>query len=645
MFLEKFSLKNKIFISFLGFILLVSIVIALFTRWLLISSLTAELQKRGTGIAQGVADSARVHILTKNRAELTALVFNTKTGNKIDIVNYLIIGDEHGRILAHTFLTPFPKSLASMDLDKLLPSKDQDHVLSLKNMKRVNTPSRNNNMQLPMIKMHVNDHDVFHLVVPVKEGLYTIGFVHIGLAQQHIRKLIEKLRFLFLSFLSAVTIVFFIMSNWLAHAITRPISSLIRYTDRITSGDYNITFPEKPHVFTESRIAHDEINKLTKSFIKMTSRIRSSREEILESESKYRSLFNSGPNPIFVLEKQNLTIIDANPKAVEFFGYGEDELFGMSFLKLGSLSSDTFVREYPREQSSLISAKVRFYKKNGDSIFVNIHASQSRYRNINALTVATTDITELIEKDSQLIQASKITNLEKMSVGIAHELNQPLNAIKLGSEYLTMMNTQNKPIHREEMDMVSKEISEQVTRAAGIVGRLKKFSRKSDFSREIININNCIRSVCRIIDRQLLLQKIHLTIDLDDAISPVLAHHNRIEQVIFNLITNARDAILHKYQQSPELLKGQISISSFLQKEQVIIMVKDNGIGIEKSQLGRIFETFYTTKTMGEGMGLGLPIIHGIVKDFSGTMDVESQKGKGSCFTVSFPMHQTAISR
>lgn len=620
MILDRFSLKNKIFLSCLSFILLVSIIIALFTRWLLISSLTGELQKRGTGIAEGVADSSRVHILTKNRAELTALAFNTKSGNKKDIVNYLIISDEYGKILAHTFI-------------KKLPG-----LLKTRVAKPPMTPSE-------ITELHVGGHRVFHVSIPVKEGLYTIGAVHIGLAKEHIQTLIEKLRFLFLTFLSAVTILFFMLSHWLAHLITKPVSSLINYTDRITGGDYDITFPGKNTTgVKDKKIGQDEIGQLTNSFVKMTSRIRSSRKKIMESESKYKSLFISGPNPIFVLEKKSLDILDANPKAVELFGYRKAELPGMNFLKLGNLEPDTFLREYPEEKAAIISSKVKFYKKDGSSIFVNIHAAKAEYRTLNALIVATTDITELVEKDSQLIQATKISNLEQMSVGIAHELNQPLNAIKMGSEYLSLMCKKNRPVEMENLFMVSTEISTQVTRAAQIINRLKNFSRKSDFSREIVNINNCIKSVNKIIGRQISLQNIELTLRLDDRIPPVLAHNNRIEQVVFNLITNARDAVNQKFETGQGKNSGEIIITTESRKNAVKLSITDNGTGIEQPHLEKIFESFYTTKKMGEGMGLGLPIIKGIIKDFNGRIEVESTPDKGSTFKVIFPAHNPAAS-
>ncbi|THB81471.1 MAG: PAS domain S-box protein [Desulfobacteraceae bacterium] len=621
---NRLTLKNKIFVSCLGFILLVSILIALFTRSLLIASLTNELKKRGVGIAQSIADSSRVYILTENRAELTALAYDARLGNRKDIVRYLLIADNQGRILAHTFTTGFPDNIQTI-VKRQLP--DEENTLSVE----------------------VERHSVFHVVVPVKEGIYTVGSVQVGLDRGHIERLISNLRLVFLSFLSMVSVIFFFLSHRLALHITKPVSSLIRYTDQITKGDFNIRPAEKSmetgpmETEPSTGAKDDEISKLTDSFIKMTRQLAQSTTRLQDSQKKYRSLFRSGPNPIFVVEKNTFEILDANPNATELFGYLRDELIGMKLYDLGKLGEDEFSPARTEGDTMVISAKEKFYKKDGSALFVNIHASPSKYREEDVIIVATTDISELVEKDSQLIQASKMTNLEKMSAGIAHEINQPLNAIKMGAEYLCMMNEKKQRVNDTDMTMVLTQISSQVTRAAEIVGRLKTFSRKADFSREVTNINACILSVNKIIGRQITLQNIDMVLSLDELIPPILAHNNRMEQVIFNLVTNARDAINEKVESDPGAEKGKIKISTFSDTTSAVIEISDNGIGIDPEHMDSIFESFYTTKEMGEGLGLGLPIIQGIVKDYNGTISVRSTPRVGTGFRIMFPAYHKGL--
>ncbi len=620
-YFSELSLKNKIFITCLGFVILVSILIGLFTRSLLISGLTSELKKRGVGIAQGVADSSRVFILTKNHAELTALAYDARLGNRKDIVKYLIISDNQDSILSHTFTTGYPPII--------------ERVVK-------NTKNRKDNI----INISVNRHRVFHVTVPVKEGIYTIGSVHIGLDKRHIDKLISNLRLIFFSFLSTVSILFFFLSHRLALQITKPISSLIRYTDQLTKGNFNILSKNNvDKTILTSKTNDNEISKLTNSFLKMTSELKTSTSRLTESQEKYRSLFKSGPNPIFVVKKKTFEIIDANPNATHLFGYDRDELIGMDLFELADSEDERFLNDYPEGETMLTRSKVRFEKKDGKFVFVNIHASPSEYRNKDVIIVAATDITELVEKDSQLIQASKMTNLEKMSVGIAHEINQPLNAIKMGSEYLSMMKEKQLVIDDNDYNMIVTEISTQVSRAAEIVGRLKSFSRKADFSREITDINLCIQTVSKIIGRQITLQNIDLILDLDKTIPNVLAHNNRMEQVIFNLVTNARDAVNERIEKHQDIEKGMITISTFSDGQNVGITLSDNGTGIDPGQKERIFESFYTTKEMGEGLGLGLPIIHGIIRDYNGTISVTGTPGDGASFRLLFPAHPVETGR
>ncbi len=610
-YFNELSLKNKIFVSCLGFTLVVSMLIALFTRWLLIAGLTGELQKRGVGIAQSVADSSRGFILTGDKPELTGLVYDARAGNRKDVILYIVIVDKSGQILAHTFTTGLTPHIR--EIVKVKAPDDQ----------RVQ-------------KMTVMGHSVFHVCVPVKEGIYTIGAVHAGLAKEHIDTLISRLRLIFLSFLSVVTLTFFFLSHRLALHITRPVAALIRYTDRVGKGEM-VSREELDRMAGEIRPRDDEIAALTDSFIRMTTELKLSTDRLRESQEKYKSMFRAGPNPIFVIHRHTLDILDANPKATELFGYTRSELAGTSFLKLGELEKETFDREFPLTASVLISSKVLFYKKDKETIYVNIHAGTAEYGDQQVIIAAATDISELIEKDSALIQASKMTNVEKMSVGIAHEINQPLNAIKMGSEYLCMMLEEKKAIDSGTLATVTGEISAQVSRASEIVDRLKTFSRKAGFTREEINLNQCIRNVHKIIGRQITLQNINFILSLDESMPMILAHNNRMEQVIFNLVTNARDAINERIESCRDIMQGKIEITSFSDPDMTGFEVKDNGIGIEQDQLKNIFESFYTTKEMGEGLGLGLPILKGIIQDYNGTIAVVSTPCAGACFRVVFP--------
>ena len=658
--LKDLSLKNKIFFSTLAVILLISLFIALFTRWIVISSLTLELERRGLGIASSIAESSREYMLTENIPELTSLLFEARLGERKALIVYVFVADKDGKVMAHTFTEPFPEGL---HLANSIPAENSYSIKLL----------------------HIMGHRTYDVAVPINEGIYRIGTIHAGLNKSHIDKLTDKLRTTFVGFVSVVTIIFFVISNYLAKYITRPISELTRIADDISRGNLDIKsnlgsetkcwevkncdetecpayknmeipcwymdgtpcagiepckFPEKMLQCCECQVytkgVRDEVGQLTNSFINMTNRIKLSQVQLKESENKYRSLFHTSPNPIFVVDRKTLVILNANAAAERTYKYAKEELKGQPFADIGEFEYDESAHK-GQENWQVVNPKVRHFKKGHEPFYVNIHASPAHYLDHDALIVGTTDITEMIEKDTQLIQASKMTTLGEMSAGIAHELNQPLNAIKMGSDFLAMMIEGGREIPEEDLYEVVGEISGQVDRAADIINRLRDFGRKADFTKEKIYINTPIRGVLDIVGKQLELQNITVKPDLDENIPPIFAHENRLEQVIFNLVTNARDAINHKQEKGPNSGNRDIRIKSFSEENRVVVTISDTGIGISESVRERIFEAFFTTKQMGEGMGLGLAITSGIVGDYGGQIEIDSKEGEGTTFRLSFP--------
>jgi PAS domain S-box-containing protein len=611
-----FSLQNKIFFSTTLVILLISVVIALFTRWVLISSLTSALELRGMGIAQSVAEASRGHILTHDIPQLTNLVFDARLGERKSLIYYVYILDKQEKILAHSFTRQFPMDLAH-------PNQIES--------------GESHNIRL----LHIEGIAVYHIAVPVLEGIYHIGSVHVGLYKKHIDQLIAKLRTTFLGFVSAVIVIFFIISHWLSKYITQPITQLTRVSDELSRGDLNDNLDfangsSKRPEFDHAGATKDEVKQLADSFFKMTRHIKDSQAKLRESEEKYRSLFASGPNPIFVLDRHSLEIVDANPIAEDVYGYAKTELRGMRFSDLGPFA-DSHSRTDDSDGGVIIRPKCQFFKKDNTPIYVNVYACPARYAQKDALIVATPDITAMVEKDNQLIQFGKLKNLGEMSAGIAHELNQPLNAIKMGSEYLEMILENGREVPADQLQNVVTEVSRQVDRAAAIINRLRDFGRKSDFSRERVDLNQPIKSVLEILGRQFTLQNISVDLELQESLPPVLAHPNRLEQVFFNLLTNARDALIQQTESGGHAFDRSIKIQTTAQAGRVSVSVADNGIGIPDTVKNQIFEAFFTTKEMGEGMGLGLSITNGIVEDYGGQIDVISREGKGTDFILIFP--------
>ena len=363
-------------------------------------------------------------------------------------------------------------------------------------------------------------------------------------------------------------------------------------------------------------------------------------EQYIKSEEKYRTLFNSDPNPIFILSSKNFKIMDMNQRAQDSYGYSREELLGLPFLQIGEDTDEELAQGLQNlaEDQSLLFTKKRHYRKGGKPFYVNINMSFATNGERNVIMVSTTDITEVVEKETQLIQAGKMTTLGVMAAGMAHEINQPLNVIQVCADFFLKMLNRGQPIEDGDLKTMANDIVANVDRAAGVIKHVRDFARQSELVRTKVNINDPIRDVFKVLGHQLKMHDIDVSLDLDPEIPDITAEHNRLEQVFINLVSNAIDAMDEKSsrpdaQNSPK----RLAIKSFVENDQVMVHVTDTGTGMTEEVKNKIFEPFFTTKKVGKGTGLGVSISYGIVKDYSGKIEIDSEIGKGTTFKLMFP--------
>ena len=287
----------------------------------------------------------------------------------------------------------------------------------------------------------------------------------------------------------------------------------------------------------------------------------------------------------------------------------------------------------------VLFSKKRHYQKGRRAFYVNMSVSRGEYGSRDVLIATTTDITGIMEREAQLVQAGKMTTLGVMAAGMAHEINQPLNVIQLSADYLLKLIERGRSIDDAELQRVAEDIIRSVERASSVITHVRAFSRQADFARTRVDLNAPVRDVFKILGHQLKAHQIEVELDLADGLPPVLADHNRLEQVFVNLVSNAIDAIEEKCEGAERCTAAdrRIAIRSRAEAGRVTVEVADTGIGMPEHVKSKLFEPFFTTKKVGKGTGLGTSISYGIVREYGGTIDIRSAPGRGTTFRLSFP--------
>ncbi|MBX9634141.1 MAG: PAS-domain containing protein, partial [Magnetospirillum sp.] len=249
-----------------------------------------------------------------------------------------------------------------------------------------------------------------------------------------------------------------------------------------------------------------------------------------------------------------------------------------------------------------------------------------------------TDVTMLKGMEAQLVQSSKLATLGEMATGIAHEINQPLTIMRMAAEkgvkFLERGGAEQIPTTVEKL----KRIMEQVDRARAITDHMRTFGRKAPDQVEPLDLKTVVNSALGFIGEQMTQRRIAVNLEALE-IGKVKGNPIQLEQVVMNLLTNARDAIESKAQQVGAQHPRQINlrIGSDPTNGQAFLSVADTGGGIDPKVIERIFDPFFTTKEVGKGTGLGLSISYGIINNMGGTIRAENSD-QGAVFTITLPL-------
>ncbi len=231
---------------------------------------------------------------------------------------------------------------------------------------------------------------------------------------------------------------------------------------------------------------------------------------------------------------------------------------------------------------------------------------------------------ELKQTQDQLIQSTKLAAIGELVANIAHEINNPLTNI-LGYISLVLEATEESDSRRQDL----KVIEQETLRTRSIVRNLLDFARQNEPRKEQVDINQVIGDTLMLVYNMAEVANVRIVSNLGEKLPSILMDINQSKQVFINLMNNAIQAM-------PK--GGVLTIKTFAEQSHVVVQFSDTGVGIPQKNLYKLFDPFFTTKPAGKGTGLGLSISYGIIKKHGGTIQVESEEGKGSTFTVRLPL-------
>jgi len=352
-------------------------------------------------------------------------------------------------------------------------------------------------------------------------------------------------------------------------------------------------------------------------------------EGLRETADRLRAILDSAVDGIVVIDARG-KIESVNPAAVEIFGYAEDELLGNNVRMLMPSpyreEHDEYLEQYlesRRPRVIGIGREVVGLRKDGTELPLYLAVSEGTHRNQPIFTGIVRNLTDLRAAEERARSAEQLASLSVITAGIAHDVGTPMNVILGYAELLSDSLEDSKNKRRAQL------IAAEVRRVTDLLQTLLNIARPREAIRAPVDLESVLGHGLEFFREKLRMRGIRVARDFE-VVPRILGDRDRLEQLFLNLYVNAADAM-------PE--GGILSVGLRAPSEALLeVEIRDTGLGIEPDRVGRIFEPFYSSKERGKGTGLGLVVSRSIVLDHDGTIEVESELDKGTCFTIRFPV-------
>jgi len=374
--------------------------------------------------------------------------------------------------------------------------------------------------------------------------------------------------------------------------------------------------------------------------------IKRNEEALRRSEARYRSLVQSS---VYGIYRSSLDgrFLDVNPALITMLGYGSAEevlLLDPETQVFEQVAEHRRLIEEFRRTGQLDGMEVKWKRKDGSPVTVRIsgRAVSSEDEPADVLEAIAEDVTDRRLLEDQFRQAQKMEAVGRLAGGIAHDFNNLLMVISGYTEVILARLDVDDPLHEK-----GRAIQQAADRATTLTRQLLAFSRKQLLELKVVDVNTIVEDMERLL-RPLIGETIDLMTRLSSEAGHTRADAGQLEQVLMNLVVNAKDAMpnggkLTIQTQSVSTNEGHRRGPTFIPPgNYVLLSVSDTGTGMDKETQSRIFEPFFTTKELGKGTGLGLSTVYGIVKQSGGYVLVQSELGRGSTFQIYLPRAEEA---
>jgi len=351
-------------------------------------------------------------------------------------------------------------------------------------------------------------------------------------------------------------------------------------------------------------------------------------EELLESEAKFRELFETVRHGLYFSSREG-KFLECNQAMVDMLGYAnKEEVLAIDLARDLYLEATDRI-EFQRlieGQEFVKDYEVQFKKKDGDplTVLLTAHVSKDRSGKVLGYQGLFLNITERKRLEQQLFQSEKLAAMGRLTAQIAHELNNPIYGV-MNCLDLLKSEVPESSSKRRFLEMATSETK----RISELLRGMLSFFRPDEDVKTLVDLNSVVDDVIVFVGKQLQEFKIQVVLELEDDLPKVLASGNQMKQVILNLIMNARTAMQRG---------GTLTIATTSLDGKVRFSVSDTGTGIPEDVRDRIFEAFFTTKSDVKGVGLGLSVCFGIIHQHNGEITVESEVGEGTTFIITLPL-------